>query len=46
MNGFFFHTDACNLFVKSLELIRQLQKFLFQEEKCHEVEHFGLASLG
>lgn len=41
----FFHT-ACNIPVKSLKLIRWLQKFLFQEEKCHEVEHFGLASLG
>lgn len=41
----FFHADGCNILVKSLEFVKQLQNFLFQEEKCHGIIHFSLASL-
>lgn len=28
INRFFFHTDGCNIPVKSLEFVKQLQKFV------------------
>lgn len=41
----FFHTDACSIPVKSLEFVKQLQNFLFQEEKCYGIIHFSFASV-
>jgi len=42
---FFFHTDACNILMKSLELIRRFQKFLCQEKNAMKLNALALLRL-